>query len=103
MNTIALLILGYVLIVASICLYILITGKRILLSRKEQIEICEECYFEGQRDALINRTCIKLRPDGTWEWSRSPWDDKSAPIFKPGPEYNNPERVYTDNEERMLE
>jgi hypothetical protein len=42
----------------------------------------EEAYFEGQRDAITGDVRIKLI-DGTWMWSKSPWDGRKQPIFYP--------------------
>lgn len=47
------------------------------------IEITEQAYFEGQRDALENDIRIKRNADSCWIWIKSPWDNNRAPLFNP--------------------
>lgn len=54
-----------------------------IMSRKEIITMCEQCYFEGQKDAINGDIRIKLNKDSVYMWIKSPWNDDSAPIFMP--------------------
>ena len=49
----------------------------------ELTELCEQAYFEGQRDALENNIRIKRNQDSCWIWVASPWDSGREPVFDP--------------------
>lgn len=41
----------------------------------------EKGYFEGQKDAIEGD--IRIRKNGNiYEWTKSPWDDGSKPMYK---------------------
>jgi hypothetical protein len=57
-------------------------------TRKQQmlnavIKHAEECYFEGQKDALEGDIRIKQVNDSCWVWTKSPWDEGRKAIFNP--------------------
>lgn len=71
---------GYILLVAVLfvsCDYPYITTKN-----KIQ-ELCENCYFEGQKDYSNGDKRIEFTKDSCWVWVKSPWDDGEQPIFNP--------------------
>ena len=39
----------------------------------------EWAYKEGQLDAIQGDIRITVKPDGKWEWYKSPWDDGTPP------------------------
>lgn len=39
----------------------------------------EWTYKEGQLDAIQGDIRITIKPDGKWEWYKSPWDDGTPP------------------------
>lgn len=39
----------------------------------------EWTYKEGQLDAIQGDIRITVKPDGKWEWYKSPWDDGTPP------------------------
>ena len=74
----------------TVKLYFLITLAIILTScdyaivrEKELQKVCEEAYFEGQKDALNDDVRIKLDKDSCYHWIKSPWNNKKMPIYNP--------------------
>lgn len=48
----------------------------------EVTRLCEQAYFEGQRDALIGDIRIKCDEEyNCWRWAKSPWNNGQAPIL----------------------
>ncbi|MCK9417727.1 hypothetical protein M0Q97_13875 [Candidatus Dojkabacteria bacterium] len=50
---------------------------------KELYKLCEQAYFEGQRDALEGDVRIKKDDNGCWIWTKSPWNTGKQPEFDP--------------------
>jgi len=49
---------------------------------KEVTRLCEQSYFEGQKDYMNGD--IRIQKDGTnYSWTKSPWDEGMIPIFNP--------------------
>ena len=74
----------------TIKLYFLITLTIMLTScdygivrKKELQKVCEEAYFEGQKDVLNGDVRIKLDKDSCYYWIKSPWNNKKMPIYNP--------------------
>ena len=74
----------------TIKLYFLITLTIMLTScdyrivrEKELQKVCEEAYFEGQKDVLNGDVRIKLDKDSCYYWIKSPWNNKKMPIYNP--------------------
>lgn len=51
--------------------------------KNELQKICEQAYFEGQKDALNCDIRIKLTSDSIYVWNKSCWDDGSSPLYNP--------------------
>lgn len=47
------------------------------------IKMCEQAYFEGQKDAINNDVRIKLDKDSIYQWTESPWNNNRTPLFQP--------------------
>lgn len=43
-------------------------------------EMCEQAYFEGQKDAINGDVRIKKISDTSWVWIKSPWDSGIKPV-----------------------
>jgi len=54
-----------------------------VVDKKETQEFIEKAYFEGQRDALDGNVRIRLNTDSSYIWIKSPWDDRTPPIYIP--------------------
>ena len=74
----------------TIKLYFLITLTIMLTScdygivrEKELQKVCEEAYFEGQKDVLNGDIRIKLDKDSCYYWIKSPWNNKKMPMYNP--------------------
>ena len=76
MKTIKLCLLTTLIILLTSCDY----G---IVREKELQKVCEEAYFEGQKDALNNDIRIRLDKDSCYQWIKSPWDNKKMPIYNP--------------------
>lgn len=50
--------------------------KDAILEQIETIIITskEDAYLDGQRDALMGDVRVKMNPDSTWTYTKSPWD-----------------------------
>lgn len=47
-------------------------------------ELAEQCYYEGQRDALEGDVRIEIGADSVnYKWIKSPWDNGKTPQFDP--------------------
>lgn len=46
-------------------------------------ELAEKAYFEGQKDFMENDIRIKKLNNSCYIWIKSPWNNKTEPIFKP--------------------
>lgn len=55
----------------------------LLVPESSMKSLMEYGYFEGQKDAINNDIRVKLQPDSTWIWTKSPWDDGELPTRKP--------------------
>jgi len=45
--------------------------------------VCENAYFEGQKDAINGDIRIKLNSDSIYIWIKSPWNNVRKPTFIP--------------------
>lgn len=46
-------------------------------------ELCEWAFYRGQKVLLEGDTCIRMLPNGTYTWIRSPWYNGKLPTFNP--------------------
>lgn len=68
----------------SITLILMLTSCDYGIVREKQLQkICEEAYFEGQKDALNGDIRIKLDKDSCYHWVKSPWNNGRIPDYNP--------------------
>lgn len=67
-----------------ICLlFVMLFTSCYVNTKKELYNVCEQAYFEGQRDALEGDVRIKRNENGCWIWTKSPWNTGRQPEFDP--------------------
>lgn len=71
------------LIIVGICFLSIFYIDATNTEKLKVTELLENCYFEGQKDALNGNIRIKQTKDGCWVWTKSCWDNGTKPIFNP--------------------
>jgi len=64
-------------------LFVMLFTSCYVQTEKELYKLCEQAYFEGQRDALEGDVRIKKDDNGCWIWTKSPWNSNREPEFDP--------------------
>jgi hypothetical protein len=72
------------------CIILLITLQSCdtVITDKEQVSklvegVCEEAYFQGQKDAINGDIRIKLNKDSCYIWVKSCWNSGKKPSWNP--------------------
>ena len=78
------LVIIWIIMLSGYLIYLVNDGvKGDITITNELTELCEQAYFEGQRDALENNIRIKRNQDSCWIWISSPWNSGKEPVFDP--------------------